>query len=53
MRLTTKIKPDLAQALRRAAADRSVYQVQPYTVPGIVMAALEDWLQAEGYWPPG
>jgi hypothetical protein len=52
MTLTTRLKPDLAEALRRATAERSVFEVRPYTTQDIVIAALTDWLQTEGHWPP-
>lgn len=43
--LTVRIPHDLARALRRVAADRSVDRVEPYTQQAIVTEALERWLE--------
>lgn len=47
--LTTRVRADLAQALKRASLERQLQNVQPNSVQDILEAALEPWLRANGY----
>jgi hypothetical protein len=47
--LTTRIRPELAQALKRASLERQLAQETPNTVQDIVEQALEPWLKDKGY----
>jgi hypothetical protein len=46
---STKMRADIAQALKRASLDRQLQGVEPNTVQEIVEDALEPWLYREGY----
>ena len=46
---TTRIRSDLAHALKRASLERQLQGVEPYTVQDILEQALEPWLRANGY----
>jgi len=47
--LTTRIRPELAAALKRASLERQLAGQTPNTVQDILEEALEPWLKAEGY----
>lgn len=47
--LTTRVRADLAHALKRASLERQLQNVQPNSVQDILEAALEPWLRANGY----
>lgn len=49
MPLTTRIRADLAHALKRASLERQLHNVAPNSVQDILEAALEPWLRAHGY----
>lgn len=47
--LTTRLRPELAAALKRASLERQLAGIQPNTVQDILEEALQPWLQANGY----
>jgi hypothetical protein len=47
--LTTRVRPDLAHALKRASLERQLQNVQPNSVQDILESALEPWLREHGY----
>lgn len=47
--LTTRIRADYAAALKRASLERQLSGTKPNTLQDILEAALEPWLQANGY----
>jgi hypothetical protein len=47
--LTTRIRPELAQALKRASLERQLAGELPNTVQDILELALEPWLTEQGY----
>ena len=47
--LTTRIRADVAQALKRASLERQLEGVEPNTVQDILEVALEPWLKTNGY----
>lgn len=49
MPFTTRVRADIAQALKRASLERQLQGVEPNTVQDILEAALEPWLKANGY----
>jgi hypothetical protein len=49
MPFTTRVRADIAQALKRASLERQLQGIEPYTVQDILEAALEPWLKANGY----
>lgn len=49
MPFTTRVRADVAQALKRASLERQLQGVEPNTVQDILEAALEPWLKANGY----
>lgn len=46
---TTRIRGDLARALKRASLERQLEGVEPNQVQEILESALEPWLSANGY----
>ena len=48
---TTRIRADLAQALKRASLERQLGGFEPNTVQEILESALEPWLRANQYIP--
>jgi len=46
---TTRLRSDMAQALKRASLERQLEGVEPNTVQEILESALEPWLKANGY----
>lgn len=49
MPLTTRIRSDLATALKRASLERQLAGEKPNTVQDILEQALEPWLKDKGY----
>jgi hypothetical protein len=47
--LTTRLRPDLAHALKRASLERQLSGKDPHTVQDILETALEPWLKEHGY----
>ncbi len=47
--VTTRCRPEVASALKRASLQRQLDGVEPYYVQDIMEIALEDWLKAKGY----
>jgi hypothetical protein len=47
--LTTRIRPELAAALKRASLERQLAGQTPNTVQDILEQALEPWLKDRGY----
>ncbi|MCD0462083.1 hypothetical protein [Roseiconus lacunae] len=47
--LTTRCRPELASALKRASLQRQLSGVEPNRMQDILEAALEDWLSSHGY----
>jgi hypothetical protein len=47
--LTTRLRSDLADALKRASLERQLSKVTPNTVQDILEEALEPWLRTNGY----
>lgn len=47
--LTTRVRADLAVALKRASLERELAGAQPHTVQDILEAALEPWLRVHGH----
>ena len=47
--LTTRIRGDIAQALKRASLERELQGLEPHTVQEMLEAALEPWLRNEGH----
>jgi hypothetical protein len=47
--LTTRIRSDLATALKRASLERQLANEKPNTVQDILEEALEPWLKDKGY----
>lgn len=48
---TTRIRGDLATALKRASLERQLDGRQPHAVQDILDAALEPWLRDQGHLP--
>lgn len=46
---TTRVRADLAKALKHCSLERQLKGVEPNTVQDILEAALEPWLKANGY----
>lgn len=47
--LTTRVRPELASALKRASLTRQLEGREPYHVQEIMEEALENWLGCNGY----
>lgn len=47
--ISTRIRADYAEALKRASLDRQLKGEHPYQVQDILEAALEPWLKKRGY----
>lgn len=47
--LSTRVRADLATALKRASLERQLNNVEPHTLQDILEIALEDWLKANNY----
>ena len=46
---TTRLRADLAQAVKRASLERQLHGIEPIQVQEILESALEPWLRANGY----
>ena len=46
---TSRVRADLAQAVKRASLERQLEGIEPNTVQDILESALEPWLKANGY----
>ena len=49
--LTTRLRQDIAAALKRASLERQLAGVQPNSLQDILEEALEPWLKGNGYLP--
>jgi hypothetical protein len=47
--LTTRVREDLAKALKRASLERQLEGVHPSALQEILEQAIEPWLKANGY----
>jgi hypothetical protein len=47
--VTTRCRPEIASALKRASLQRQLAGVEPYYVQDIMEVALETWLREKGY----
>lgn len=47
--LTTRIRADMFDALKRASLQRQLSKTEPNTVQDILETALEPWLKEQGY----
>ncbi|MFO0812087.1 MAG: hypothetical protein U0796_02645 [Gemmatales bacterium] len=47
--LTTRLRADLFEALKRASLERQLKKIQPHKVQDILDAALEPWLKQNGF----
>ena len=47
--LSTRVRADLAAALKRASLERQLNNVEPHTLQDILEIALEDWLRTNSY----
>jgi hypothetical protein len=47
--LTTRLRADLFEALKRASLERQLKKMQPHKVQDILDAALEPWLKQNGF----
>ena len=47
--ISSKIRTDYAEALKRASLDRQLKKLYPNTVQEIIEEALEPWLKTNGY----
>jgi hypothetical protein len=47
--LTTRMRADFAEALKRASLERQLQKVKPNTLQDILEEALEPWLRSNGY----
>lgn len=49
--ISTRIRADMAAALKRASLERQLSGTEPNTLQDILEAAIEPWLKANGYLP--
>ncbi|RCS49495.1 hypothetical protein DTL42_13300 [Bremerella cremea] len=47
--LTTRCRPELASALKRASLKRQLEGKEPYRIQEILEDAIEKWLRSQGY----
>jgi len=47
--ISTRIRTDYAQALKRASLERQLAGIEPNTLQDILEAAVEPWLRSNGY----
>jgi hypothetical protein len=47
--VSTRLRTDLAEALKRASLQRQLEKVEPSTLTEILEAAVEPWLKEHGY----
>jgi hypothetical protein len=46
---TSRVRAEIAQAVKRASLERQIAGIEPNTVQDILESALEPWLRANGY----
>lgn len=51
--ISTRIRTDLAEALKRASLQRQLEKVEPNAINDILEEALEPWLRGHGYLETG
>ena len=49
--ISSKIRTDFAEALKRASLERQLNKVLPNTLQDILEEAIEPWLKSNGYLP--
>lgn len=49
--ISTRIRADFAQALKRASLERQLSGTEPNTLQDILEEAIEPWLKSHGYLP--
>jgi hypothetical protein len=49
--ISTRIRGDFAEALKRASLERQLHKVEPNTLQDILEQAIEPWLKSNGYIP--
>lgn len=49
--ISTRIRADMAAALKRASLERQLAGIEPHTLQDILEEAIEPWLKANGYLP--
>lgn len=49
--LSTRIRADLAEALKRASLERQLAKIEPNAINEILELTLEPWLRDNGYLP--
>jgi hypothetical protein len=47
--VSTRLRADLAEALKRASLERQLQKLEPSAINEILEAALEPWLKSNGY----
>ena len=47
--ISTRIRTEFAEALKRASLERQLNKIEPYTLQDMLEQALEPWLRANGY----
>lgn len=47
--ISTRIRTEFAEALKRASLERQLAKVEPYTLQDMLEQALEPWLKTNGY----
>lgn len=47
--ISTRLREDFAQSLKRASLERQLKNIEPNTLQDILEEALEPWLKANGY----
>ena len=51
MPISTRIRGDFAEALKRASLERQLHKVEPNTLQDILEQAIEPWLRSNKYIP--
>ncbi len=49
--ISTRIRADMAAALKRASLERQLSGTEPHTLQDILEEAIEPWLKTNGYLP--
>lgn len=49
--LSTRIRTDFTEALKRASLERQLNKIEPYTLQDILEEAIEPWLRNNSYLP--
>lgn len=47
--ISTRIREELAEALKRASLERQLHKIEPNTLQDILEEAVEPWLRNNGY----